>query len=64
MDYFSWLSLITLHSSSAISLTQLSMNPKHSWLLDGHDVIADRKLNRVKMKGNKILNVGESNESC
>lgn len=41
---FSWLNLICLHSSSSISLTQLSMNPKHSWLLDGHYVFADRKL--------------------
>lgn len=44
VNFFSWLSLITLHSSLAISLTQLSMNPKHSWLLDGHYVFADRKL--------------------
>lgn len=41
---FSWLNLICLHSSSSISLTQLSMNPKHSWLLDGNYVFADRKL--------------------
>ncbi|MCJ1343292.1 hypothetical protein MMC31_001485 [Peltigera leucophlebia] len=40
----SWLNLICLHSSSSISLTKLSMNPKHSWLLDGHYVFADRKL--------------------
>lgn len=44
VNCFSWLTLITLHSSSAISLTQLSMSPKHSWLLDGHYVFADRKL--------------------
>lgn len=44
VNCFSWLSLITLHSSSAISLTKLSMNPKHSWLLDCHYVFADRTL--------------------
>lgn len=41
---FSWLNLICLHSSSSISLTQLSLNSKGSWLLDGHYVFVDRKL--------------------
>lgn len=41
---YSWLNLICLHSSSSISLTQLSSSSKGSWLLDSHYVFVNRKL--------------------